>query len=251
MIRFPFGNRNKTKKQNEPVDVVQHDAEREQFKAVLSAINATRIEDRLRVLDIFLSTEQHVTLASLAELMKKIDNDLYNMSFLRNTMNMFCQCGFARKQTFDDQDTTYEHHHLGTHHDHFICTACGKIQEFHNNTLERLQREIASDFGFHPLQHKMEIYGICTDCFAKRDVNLSLQMVAAGEKVRIVDIEGEGEMQGRLASMGLTPGTELEMINSNPAGPFIIAARDTRLALDPDMARSIIVVHICRHPVKM
>lgn len=250
MIRFPFGSKNKTKKDVEQPDIVQHKMEREQFKEVLESINATRIEDRLRVLDIFLSTEQHVTLAGLAELMKKLDSDLHNMSFLRNTMNMFCQCGFASKQTFEDQDTTYEHHHLGTHHDHFICTACGKIQEFHDNSLERLQQAIASDFGFHALQHKMEIYGICTDCFAKRDVNLSLQMVAHGERVKIVDVEAEGNLQGRLASMGLTVGTELEVINNNPAGPFIVAARDTRLVLDPEMARSIIVTHRCSHPDK-
>lgn len=248
MIKFPFGSKHKAKVHVEQSDTVQHAMEREQFKEVLESINATRIEDRLRVLDVFLSTEQHVTLAGLADLMKKLDGDLHNMSFLRNTMNMFCQCGFASKQTFDEQETTYEHHHLGTHHDHFICTACGKIQEFHNNSLERLQLEIASGFGFHSLQHKMEIYGICTDCFAKRDVNLSLQMVAAGEHVKIVDIESEGNLQGRLASMGLTIGTELEMINNNPAGPFIVAARDTRLVLDTEMASVIIVTHCCRHP---
>jgi len=38
----------------------------------------------------------------------------------------------------------------------------------------------------------------------------------------------------------------LEIINNNPSGPFIVAANDTRLALDNEMAQAILVTHSCR-----
>jgi len=215
--------------------------EREQFSKLLAAIHATRIQDRMAVLDRFLAVEHHLTLAALAGLMLDSDPVLQDIRFLQDTMEMFCQCGFARKRTFESQETTYEHQHLGDHHDHFICTSCGKIQEFHNSRLEHLQMQIAADLGFHALQHKMEIYGICADCLARRATNLPLTLAAMGEKVKIVEIRGEGGMVGRLAALGLRKGLLLEVINNNPAGPIIVAVKEVRLALDSEMAEAIIV----------
>ncbi|MEJ2033318.1 MAG: FeoA domain-containing protein [Deltaproteobacteria bacterium] len=143
--------------------------------------------------------------------------------------------------------TQYEHRHLGQHHDHFICTRCGSIQEFVNPGLERLQMAIAKDLGFHPLQHKMEIYGLCADCINQRDDTIPLLMAANGEKVQIVRIAGGREMQARLTAMGLTVGTCLQVINNHAAGPFIVAIEDSRMALGTGMAQKIMVVHACLH----
>jgi len=250
MIKFPSF-RNKKRKVSKAIsDIEQHDLERQQFREVLESINATRIPDRLKILDEFLSVELHITLHDMLEFIEAGGNHDFDLDFLAETMDMFCHCGFAQKNEFESQDTTYEHNHLGDHHDHFICTSCGLIREFRNNRLEGLQLEIASEYNFHPLQHKMEIYGLCEDCLAKREVNPPLQLAAVGEKVRIVEIIGSREMQARMAAMGLGPGTLLEIINNNPAGPVIVAAHDTRLALDLPMAQSILVAHSCRHPGK-
>lgn len=242
---------NRETKQGKVVsDIEQHDIERQQFRAVLESINATLIPDRLKILDEFLTVELHITLPDLLEFIKAGGNNNYDLAFLRETMEMFCQCGFAQKNEFEFQETTYEHHHLGEHHDHFICTSCGLIREFRNNRLESLQLDIAAEFNFHSLQHKMEIYGLCAGCLAKREANPPLQLAAIGEKVRIVEIVGSREMQARMAAMGLSPGSLLEVINNNPGGPIIVAAHDTRLALDLAMAQAILVTHACRHPEK-
>jgi len=71
-----------------------------------------------------------------------------------------------------------------------------------------------------------------------------------GEKVRIVEIVGSRELRARMASMGLSPGIILGIINNNPGGPFIVAAHDTRLVLALPMAQAILVTHACRHPGK-
>ncbi|MBU4034526.1 MAG: hypothetical protein KKG34_06965, partial [Proteobacteria bacterium] len=97
----------------------QHQQEREQFQEVLQSFNASRIEDRLVVLDIFLSVEEHLTLTGLEGIIKEKRPDLLDREFLKETMEMFCQFGFAQKQLFETQEAVYEHHHLGMHHDHF------------------------------------------------------------------------------------------------------------------------------------
>ncbi|MHB1014781.1 MAG: transcriptional repressor [Desulfurivibrionaceae bacterium] len=133
----------KSKADQSPVQKVvdpqtQHQQEREQFQEVLQSYNASRIEERLKVLDIFLSVEEHLTLSGLEGIIREKRPELLDREFLKETMEMFCQFGFAQKQLFETQEPVYEHHHLGMHHDHFICTRCGKIQEFANQNLERL-----------------------------------------------------------------------------------------------------------------
>ncbi len=225
----------------------QHQQEREQFQEVLQSFNATRIEERLRVLDIFLSVEAHLTLTGLEGIIRTKRPELLDREFLKETMEMFCQFGFAQKQLFETQEAVYEHHHLGMHHDHFICTRCGRIQEFANQNLERLQHEIAGQFQFHPLQHKMEIYGLCAACMAQREPALSLQYAANGEQVRIVKILGGREAQVRLSDMGLMVGSCLEIVSNHSSGPLIVASKGTRLAINAGLAKKIMVAHDCRH----
>jgi len=50
------------------------------------------------------------------------------------------------------------------HHDHLICTSCKKVVEFQHNTIELLQREIASKYGFVLENHVMELMGRCESC---------------------------------------------------------------------------------------
>ncbi len=225
-----------------------HQVEREQFQEVLKTFKASRINERLEILDVFLSIEQHVTYFELEEILKQKNPSFEDRAFLLETMDMFCQFGFAQKKTFGSQETFYEHHHLGAHHDHFICTRCGLIQEFNNDDLERLQLTIARDFNFHPLQHKMEIYGLCNKCMGQREVNIPLPMAAIGEEVSIVEIAGGRSVQARLAAMGLGIGTCLEVISNFASGPTIVAYKETRLAIDAGLAHKIIVAHSCRHP---
>lgn len=48
-------------------------------------------------------------------------------------------------------------------------------------------------------------------------------------------------MQERLVSMGLGPGSEIEVIRKGAPGPFIIAAKEARLAIGMGMAQRIMV----------
>ncbi len=227
---------------------MQHQYERDQFKEVLESFKATRVADRLKVLDIFLSCERHLNLAELDEMVSRAGTDLHDMAFLEETMEMFCQFGFALKRTFESRGVTYEHNHLGSHHDHFICTRCGTIEEFVNPVLEQLQMAIAKEHQFHALQHKMEIYGLCNRCMLQRAKTLPLILAAKGEKVKIVSLSGGREARKRLTDMGLGPGVCLQVINNNPSGPFIVAIKEARLALGAGIAQHVEVIHDCSHP---
>lgn len=252
MLRFPFWNKKDSDVSGRSGSghaqaADSHALERQQFESVLHSFGATRINERLAILDAFLAMERHLTLAELEELVRQHNPAFSDRSFLQETMEMFCLYGFAQQQTFEFRETTYEHHHLGAHHDHFICIRCGSIQEFVNPHLEKMQRDIALDFGFHPLQHKMEVYGMCARCMQQRAKTMPLIMAANGERVRIIELGGDRKMQGRLASMGFAVGVCLEVVSNHPSGPFIVAMNDSRLALGGDIAQHVMVSHVCRH----
>ncbi|NVB37561.1 transcriptional repressor [Pseudenhygromyxa sp. WMMC2535] len=62
------------------------------------------------------------------------------------------------------QGTLYERAFEREHHDHLICTACGKVIEFEFEAIEVLQRDVAERFGFRLTGHVHELLGTCTAC---------------------------------------------------------------------------------------
>jgi Fur family ferric uptake transcriptional regulator len=214
--------------------------EKDNFKTLIESDDIGRVEDRLNVIDTFLSTEEHVTLEEFMALLKERGFS-YTSDFVRLCLNRWVEQGFAQKKHFEGQPPRYEHHHLGKHHDHLICTKCGKIIEFHNNDLERLQMKIAMERQFHMLQHKMEIYGLCAECMTERSPLMPLDSARTGERVIIKEIIGGRAVKGRLASMGFRSGDVLEIINNEGQGRLIIGHGNTRLAIGRGMATNLIV----------
>lgn len=69
--------------------------------------------------------------------------------------------GLIQKNQFADNQSNYEI--KKQHHDHLICTRCGKIIEFVNDDLEILQEKISDKYGFRLDSHVMTLFGICND----------------------------------------------------------------------------------------
>ena len=115
------------------------------------------------ILDAFLSSERHM---SIEELYLKLRARHPNIGYatVYRTLKLFSEAGIAREIQFGDGQTRYEHVAEGEHHDHLVCTRCGAITEFRNDTIEQLQDDIAKSYGFIIETHKMELYGQCAKC---------------------------------------------------------------------------------------
>jgi len=217
-----------------------HSHERQQFKKLFKQEEIDRFEDRFKVLEAFLQTEQHVTINSVWLILKNKKIHL-SSEFIGETLELMCRFGFAQKNRFGNGLVQYEHRHLGQHHDHMICTKCGKIIEFRNDQLEQLQSQVVSGFGFHMLQHRMEIYGICSDCLKSREKAMPLMSAKQGERVIIKYLVGGNKARLRLLSMGLRIGDELEVITNNGQGQLVIAVDFQRYVLGRGMSQKVIV----------
>lgn len=220
-----------------------HGQEKEQFIKLFKQDRIRQFEDRLAILEVFLRCEHHVTTPELAELVAKQHLQL-SLAFVEETMALMCRYGFAHAIKLDEGLVYYEHRHLGQHHDHMICTKCQTIIEFENHALEQLQQQIAQSYGFHVLQHKMELYGICNKCLELRDGLISLDSARSGERLIVKTFDGGANLKLRLLSMGLRIGDEIEIITNQHHGQLVVAVDYKRLVLGRGLAQKILVAPV-------
>jgi len=216
----------------------KHEQEKKQFKRLFQQQGVDRFDLRFQILEAFLKLEHHVTVDDVLTQLNK-DKIKLDKGFVLSSMELLCRFGFASKIEFDDKETQYEHRHLGLHHDHMVCTKCGNIVEFKDEAIEKQQHKLADAYGFLMLQHKMEIYGICSRCMKNREILVPLHKAKQGEKLIVKEFEAGKNMQHRISSMGLKTGDLIEIVSSGFGGQVVIAIGENRLVLGKGMAEKI------------
>ncbi len=118
---------------------------------------------RNTIVDIFFKQKQkHLRIEELLEIVRQVDAKIGYATVYR-TLLLLVQAGLAEQSHFNDGQSRFEvvdEHH----HDHIICTECGVIVEFENETIETIQKQTARTLGFKLTGHKMELYGLCQKC---------------------------------------------------------------------------------------
>ncbi len=84
------------------------------------------------------------------------------------TLDLYVKAGLLSKIRATEQRFLYEVAIGRKHHDHLVCVGCGKIIEFMNDEIERLQDEIALQHGFELVAHFMRLSGLCAACRRKK-----------------------------------------------------------------------------------
>lgn len=170
------------------------------------------------------------------------------------TLEQLIGAGLVREVALRGSHVFYEHTYGHPHHDHLVCVACGKIVEFSHPDIEVSQEVVVREHGFELLRHALRIEGLCPECRArKQSTDLSpapdvpkapempLSLASHGERVIVRTIRGGGDIQRRLASMGITLGETVEVLQNHFAGPIIVRARGSRIAIGHGMSHRIYV----------
>lgn len=111
------------------------------------------------------ANDRHITAQELFEKVSELDSSLGFATVYRFLRNL-AEKEFVTEVRMGGQSSRYE---LKTqhHHDHLTCTGCGRICEFENNKIEKLQMQVAEHFGFVLTSHILELYGLCPACQTK------------------------------------------------------------------------------------
>ena len=122
-------------------------------------------DQRKLIVNVFSKNKGHL---SAEDLYRQIQKKTPGIGFatVYRTLKLLADAGLAAGKNFGDGFVRFECcvGRSKDHHDHLICTRCGKIVEFINNHIENLQEEVAQNHGFTIKTHSLDIYGVCQDC---------------------------------------------------------------------------------------
>ena len=118
---------------------------------------------RLKILEIFQTGKQrHMTAEDVFRVLLDERSDI-GLATVYRVLTQFEQAGILLRSNFESGKAVYELNE-GQHHDHFGCTACGKVEEFYDPEIEKRQQMIADQVGWSSQDHSMSLYGQCADC---------------------------------------------------------------------------------------
>ncbi len=116
---------------------------------------------RSKILDIFQNKpDSHFSADDIhLELVKNSEN--VGLATVYRVLTQLEVAGLIEKNQFNKSQSNYEL--KKAHHDHLICTKCGKIIEFNNPDIEKMQEKISTNFNFKLKTHVMTLFGECTN----------------------------------------------------------------------------------------
>jgi len=80
-------------------------------------------------------------------------------------LTQFEQASLVTRHHFEGGTSVFELNQ-GQHHDHIVCVDCGRVEEFLDCGIEKLQLDVAARLGFEIAEHNLILYGRCRrkDC---------------------------------------------------------------------------------------
>ena len=112
---------------------------------------------RKRILELLEEAgNKHVTADDIYRVLMKAGEDV-GLATVYRVLNQFEAAGLVVKHNFEGGQAYYELD-SGDHHDHMVCVETGKVIEFSNTEIERLQAEIAAEHGYDIEDHSLVIY---------------------------------------------------------------------------------------------
>lgn len=133
----------------------------------LKSVGLKATAPRMRILELFqrahdAGTERHL---SAEDIYKQLlaENIEVGLATVYRVLTQFEAAGLIVRHYFGNDRATYEMDD-GAHHDHIVCTRCGRVEEFVDKEIEKRQKQIAARLGFELEGHSLSLYGVCMDC---------------------------------------------------------------------------------------
>jgi len=118
---------------------------------------------RLKILELFQQGRQrHMTAEDVFRVLLQEQSDI-GLATVYRVLTQFEQAGILSRSHFESGKAVYELNE-GQHHDHLVCTSCGKVEEFYDAEIERRQQMVAKAKHWLLQDHAMSLYGLCASC---------------------------------------------------------------------------------------
>ena len=138
-----------------------------EIKEIIRNLGLKVTKQRFAILHTLLKRGNHFSAKVIFEDLKKETKDLeIGFATVYRFLRDLAKSGYITEIRIGGLPARYEWANQ-QHHDHLTCLSCHTIYEFENKNIERLQQQVALNFGFKLTDHLMELYGICSRCLEK------------------------------------------------------------------------------------
>jgi Fur family ferric uptake transcriptional regulator len=117
----------------------------------------------MRVAELLFGTHHHISAEEILTRLRAGRRPVGKATVYR-TLELMREAGLIREHDFNEGFKRYEPRPTRPHHEHLVCTRCGKVIEFVSSAIDRVESEVAALHRFAPTHHRVEIYGLCEDC---------------------------------------------------------------------------------------
>ena len=141
---------------------------KKQFESYLKSKGYKITRNRFDIVDLIADYSSHFEIEDLVNWIASKDKSVASRSTIYRTVRLLQEFGAIREVIKLKNRTIYEFVAGKPHHEHLVCIECGKIIEFYKDEIEELQDKVCEEYEFTPVNHRLEIFGICSDCRGKR-----------------------------------------------------------------------------------
>ena len=112
---------------------------------------------RLRIIEILQEGgPQHLSAEDIYRRLLDAGDEV-GLATVYRVLTQFEQAGLVTRHNFASDHSVFELE-SGRHHDHMVCVETGRVIEFANEDIERLQHEIAVRHGYELVEHSLILY---------------------------------------------------------------------------------------------
>lgn len=133
------------------------------FKDFLSENQLKLTPQRRAVLEAVFATHRHFDAEELVQILKQMGKRISRATVYR-TLDLLVKSGLVHAMELGESRKVYEHIVGHRHHDHLICTECGRTIEFGDGFIELLQEKVCDRLNFQAQKHSLRIFGRCENC---------------------------------------------------------------------------------------
>ena len=121
---------------------------------------------RLAIVKILAKSEGHPSVENIHAEIKK-DFPTMSLATVYRNIVLLKSLGEVLELGFPDGSNRY-YGSKPTPHPHVICIKCKKIVDPDLESLEELKKEVAVETNFKILNHRLDFFGICSNCMAEK-----------------------------------------------------------------------------------
>ncbi len=140
----------------------------DKFKAQLTLKGLRFTPERRVILKEVFSSHKHFDTETLYEKLRQKGENISRATIYR-TLPLLIDSGLVKETLHSKDKINYEHIFGHEHHDHMICMKCGRVIEFKDDRIEKLQDALCKKYSFQSREHRLGIKGYCRQCKNRKD----------------------------------------------------------------------------------